>query len=212
MTHTIIHKLANGGVGNYPPSPKVLALMMGAGFGWDEARIASEASKFTIPSPDAGWAGFSAEFADAWCRAVGKGGLTETEAFELFTQRIQLRRGYTASAVIDDSDLPDEIKKDRYFRAAVVWDDAQSNKCNFDMPTARGIHLTEIRRVRNAELVKEDVNMLKAIEAEDASAQSTVATKKQVLRDLPATFDITTDAGTPELLKAKWPTELPARE
>ena len=83
---------------------------------------------------------------------------------------------------------------------------------NINMVKARAIHLTEIRVVRNAELEKEDINMLKAIEAGDASAQSTVATKKQVLRDLRATFDITTDAGTPELLKGKWPTELPARE
>jgi hypothetical protein len=81
-----------------------------------------------------------------------------------------------------------------------------------NMTKARAIHLTEIRRVRNTELGKEDVNMLKAIEAGDTSAQSTVATKKQVLRDIPATFDITTGVTTPELLKAKWPTELPARE
>ena len=83
---------------------------------------------------------------------------------------------------------------------------------NVNMTKARAIHLEEIRRVRNLELDKEDINMLKAIEAGDASAQSTVAAKKQTLRDIPTTFDITTDAGTPELLKAKWPTELPARE
>ena len=83
---------------------------------------------------------------------------------------------------------------------------------NVNMTKARTVHLAEIRRVRNAELVKEDINMLKAIEAGDASTQSTVATKKQVLRDIPATFDITTGVTTPELLKAKWPTELPARE
>ena len=83
---------------------------------------------------------------------------------------------------------------------------------NVNMTKARAIHLEAIRRVRNAELVKEDINMLKAIEAGDASTQSTVATKKQVLRDLPATFDITTDVDTPEKLKAKWPTELPDRE
>ena len=81
-----------------------------------------------------------------------------------------------------------------------------------NMTKARSIHLAEIRRVRNAELEKEDISMLKAIEAGDTSEQSAVATKKQTLRDLPATFDITTDVGTPELLKAKWPTELPARE
>jgi len=83
---------------------------------------------------------------------------------------------------------------------------------NINMSKARAIHLTEIRRVRNAELVKEDVNMLKAIEGGDASAQSTVATKKQVLRDIPATFDLTTGVTTPEALKAKWPSELPARD
>jgi len=83
---------------------------------------------------------------------------------------------------------------------------------NINMSKARAIHLTEIRRVRNAELVKEDVNMLKAIEGGDASAQSTVATKKQVLRDIPATFDLTTGVTTPEALKAKWPDELPARD
>ena len=83
---------------------------------------------------------------------------------------------------------------------------------NVDMTKARAIHLAEIRRVRNEELVKEDVTFMRAVEAEDTDAQATIKTKKQTLRDIPATFDITTDAGTPELLKAKWPTELPARE
>ena len=83
---------------------------------------------------------------------------------------------------------------------------------NVDMTKARAIHLAEIRKVRDAELVKKDVTFMRAVEAGDASAQSTIGTEKQVLRDLPATFDITTDVDTPEKLKAKWPTELPARE
>ena len=83
---------------------------------------------------------------------------------------------------------------------------------NVNMAKARAIHLEEIRRVRNAELVKEDVTFMRAIEAEDTDAQATIKTKKQALRDIPATFDITTDVDTPEKLKAKWPTELPARE
>ena len=81
---------------------------------------------------------------------------------------------------------------------------------NVNMTKARAIHLEEIRKARNLELVKEDVNMLKAIEAGDTSEQSAVAAKKQVLRDIPQTFDLTTD--TPEELKAKWPSELPERE
>jgi|TARA_R110000737_G_scaffold352076_2_gene396627 hypothetical protein len=82
---------------------------------------------------------------------------------------------------------------------------------NINMTKARAIHMDAIRVVRNAELAAKDVTFMKAVEAGDASAQSTIGTEKQVLRDLPATFDLT-DAGTPELLKAKWPTELPDRE
>ena len=83
---------------------------------------------------------------------------------------------------------------------------------NVDMTKARAIHLAEIRRVRNEELVKEDVTFMRAVEDGDTDAQATIKTKKQTLRDLPATFDITTDVDTPEKLKAKWPTQLPARE
>ena len=90
-----------------------------------------------------------------------------------------------------------------------AWEDTN---CAVNMTKARVVHLAEIRRVRNAELVKEDVTFMRAVEAGDTDAQATIATKKQALRDLPATFDITTGVDTPEKLKAKWPTELPARE
>ena len=83
---------------------------------------------------------------------------------------------------------------------------------NVNMDKARAIHLEEIRRVRNEELAKEDITFMRAVEAGDTDAQNTIKTKKQTLRDLPATFDITTDVDTPEKLKAKWPTELPDRE
>jgi len=83
---------------------------------------------------------------------------------------------------------------------------------NVDMTKARAIHLEEIRRVRNEELAKEDITFMRAVEDADTDAQATIKTKKQTLRDLPATFDITTGVDTPEQLKATWPTELPARE
>ena len=98
---------------------------------------------------------------------------------------------------------------DRSFRDA--WKQG-SGQIDVDMPKARVLHMDAIRASRNAELAAKDIPWMKAVEAGDTSAQSTIATEKQVLRDLPATFDITTDVGTPELLKAKWPTELPARE
>ena len=83
---------------------------------------------------------------------------------------------------------------------------------NVDMTKARAIHLEEIRKVRNKELAKEDINMMIANESGTSSEQDAVKAKKQTLRDLPTTFDITTDVDTPEKLKGKWPTELPARE
>ena len=83
---------------------------------------------------------------------------------------------------------------------------------NVNMTKARAVHLAEIRRVRNAELAAKDVTFMRAVEAGDAAAQSTIATEKQALRDIPASFDITAGITTPELLKARWPSELPARE
>ena len=82
---------------------------------------------------------------------------------------------------------------------------------NVNMGKARVIHMDAIRVVRNAELVAKDVTFMRAVEAGDASAQSTIGAEKQTLRDLPATFDITTGVDTPEKLKAKWPSELPDR-
>ena len=83
---------------------------------------------------------------------------------------------------------------------------------NVNMTKARAIHLEEIRKVRNEELAKEDINLMIANESGTSSEQDAVKAKKQTLRDIPATFDITTGVDTPEKLKAKWPTELPARE
>jgi hypothetical protein len=83
---------------------------------------------------------------------------------------------------------------------------------NVNMTKARLIHMDRIRVVRNAELAAKDITFMRAVEAGDTDAQSTIATEKQVLRDIPATFDITTDVDTPEKLKARWPTELPVRE
>jgi hypothetical protein len=96
------------------------------------------------------------------------------------------------------------------FRSAWEWGGGTSIVVN--MAKARALHLVDIRRVRDLELAKEDVNMLRAIEADNSSEQAAVATRKQTLRDLPATFDLTTGVDTAAQLKAKWPAELPDRE
>ena len=93
-----------------------------------------------------------------------------------------------------------------------AWEMDTDGTPKVNMEKARVVHMDNIRVIRNAELVKKDLPSLRAIEAGDTDAQATIATEKQVLRDLPTTFDITTDVDTPEKLKAKWPAELPARE
>ena len=81
-----------------------------------------------------------------------------------------------------------------------------------DIATLRTFHMNLIREVRNRELFAKDIEFMRAVEAGDTDAQATIGTEKQVLRDIPATFDITTDVDTPAALHAKWPSELPARE
>lgn len=109
--------------------------------------------------------------------------------------------------VISDSDMPTGDAR----KFVDAWEDT-GTVVQVNLPKARVIHMDRIRAVRNAELAKEDITFMRAVEAGDAAAQSTIATKKQTLRDIPATFDITTGVTTPELLQAKWPAELPARE
>lgn len=75
-----------------------------------------------------------------------------------------------------------------------------------NLSKARGIQMDKIREARNKELVKKDIEYMKALEADDGSAK-TIAAEKQTLRDIPQTFDLTTD--TAEELKQKWPEGLP---
>ena len=93
-----------------------------------------------------------------------------------------------------------------------AWEMDTDGTPKVNMPKARGVHMDKIRVVRNAELVKKDVPFMRAVEAGDTDAQATIGTEKQVLRDIPATFNITTGVTTPAQLKGRWPDELPARE
>ena len=57
-----------------------------------------------------------------------------------------------------------------------------------------------IRVIRNAELVTRDTTFMRALEAGDASAQAVISTEKQTLRDIPQTFDLSSDKKTVLLL------------
>lgn len=79
-----------------------------------------------------------------------------------------------------------------------------------DMAAARSHHMDQIRVARDQELAKQDIEYMKASEVNNADEVARIATLKQTLRDIPASFDLSTKT-TPDDLMAAWPTELPAR-
>ena len=99
---------------------------------------------------------------------------------------------------IDDAELPD-----RHFRGA--WED--NGRLGINMARAREIHLNDIRRARDLRLAELDTTYMRADERGDLGEKQQIARRKQALRDLPITFDLTV-AKTPEELKALWPEEL----
>lgn len=98
-----------------------------------------------------------------------------------------------------------EVPLDRTFRDA--WTKCPVNKIKVDMPKARKIHMDRIRVIRDKRLSELDIEWQKAIEKDDKAKAKIVADSKQILRDLPETFDLEI-AKTPEDLKKLIPTEL----
>lgn len=128
--------------------------------------------------------------------------LTDEQLFDQVIQTV-IPAGITHYDV-DELDAP----ADRTFRDA--WS-SLNGTIQVNMPKARLIHMDLIRRVRDTELAKLDVPYMKALEAGDAAEQTSIAAQKQVLRDIPQTFNLSAYT-TPEGLKASWPAELPPQE
>jgi hypothetical protein len=100
----------------------------------------------------------------------------------------------------------ESIPSDRSFRAA--WtDEAPGEQLDVDMPKAQVIHMDAIRTDRNKKLQALDLDYTKASEAGNTTLMADVATQKQVLRDLPTTFDLSGATNANEL-KSLWPGEL----
>lgn len=94
-----------------------------------------------------------------------------------------------------------EIPMDWTFRGAWKPD------LTVDMPKAREIHMNRIRVARDEALIEADAEVKKAEDAGDATKLAAERAKRQTLRDIPQTFDLS-GAKDPEELKALWPAEL----
>lgn len=101
--------------------------------------------------------------------------------------------------IVEDSVVP----SDRTFRNAWEKDDV-AIKVNMDK--AKIIHMDRIREVRDKELKFLDINILLLEDMEQPVVDQ--RKRRQTLRDLPATFDLT-KATTPDELKTLWPADLP---
>jgi hypothetical protein len=99
--------------------------------------------------------------------------------------------------VMDVGDLPE----DRYFRNA--WKVAGSS-VEVDIEKAKGIQRDKWRQARAPKLAALDIDYMRAAEQSDAVLQSTIANKKQALRDVTST-PLPDDI---EGIKAAWPTIL----
>jgi hypothetical protein len=200
----IFERSSDGGVSKCNLSQTHLTAMQASGLGWNDAKIVTEIAKFVA-------AGKTNAIATNWVNAIGKGGLSESDALDVFVAFLT-ESDFSASHIIEESALPAEMQadasaEDRYFRNAQVW---SSDNVAVDLTKAKAVHLGRIRLARNKELAVQDVEYTKAVEADNASKKTEVSTLKQTLRDIPATFDMSS-YDTAAKLKAAWPSELDAR-
>lgn len=188
----IAHKMPTG-VSLSELNWSLIRKMKAQGYGWTPEQLEYEIRKYEGKHR-------------AFLTAVAYGGVTEDEAIELIRAKDD-PVGCLSCRVIDDSELPAEQALrgvEPTFRAA--WgDDGVTVKVN--MPKARVLHMDRIRGPRNEALAKLDVDFMRALEAGDATEQQRVVTQKQILRDIPQTFDLEKHK-TPEALRKAWPTEL----
>lgn len=123
--------------------------------------------------------------------------------YDEYRSHVLERNGLTEE---DVTELPEDWvpPDDRTFREA--WS-LNGRAVDVDMGKARNIHMGRIRRARDAAMPQLDVLWTRAAAGKDQAAADAVEARRQVLRDLPSTFNLSA-AETPAELKALWPKEL----
>jgi len=174
------------------PSPQTLRALTGTGGLVRPKQVDEEVAKFVAD-------GVTPSVANSYIQGITFGGLSEADALELLFN-IRPPEGTIRHFICEE----DNLLSDRTFRDA--WE-CTENIVQVNMPKAKVIQMGKIREVRNKELSALDITFMRAVEDEDTDAQATIKAKKQELRQIPQTFDLTTD--TPEELKDKWPEGLP---
>jgi hypothetical protein len=102
--------------------------------------------------------------------------------------------------IINTSDIP----ADRSFREA--WEE-KNRKISVNINKARTIHMNRLREMRKPIFEKLDVEAVRAMEDKDEEKLEEIKAKKQVLRDIPQTLDLS-EVISPDVLKTIIPDAL----
>jgi hypothetical protein len=103
--------------------------------------------------------------------------LTDQEYLDKITKMVPEDRKSTVKKITNTSFLTD-----REFRMA--WKDLGNGNLDHDLTKAKDIQLDRVRKKRNKKLEALDVDMMRAIEADDAQTKASLLVEKQRLRDL----------------------------
>jgi hypothetical protein len=94
--------------------------------------------------------------------------------------------GANVVAIVDESTIPADETSWKY-RDAWDWT-SDEPAMDIDLPKARELRLAALRKQRDAELEKLDVDAVRGLETEDRAEITRVAARKQILRDAPQTL------------------------
>ncbi len=129
--------------------------------------------------------------------------ILEKKAMDSFTER-KVRAG--VSVIRTREITEDKIPTDYTFRNA--WtDDKDTDTIDVDMVKARPIHMDVIRGLRKEKLKDLDIQFARALEQSDTKEINKIAEQRQILFDLPTTYDLS-KYHTPEALKEAIPKEV----
>jgi len=194
----ILYMLPEGKVRIGEFSKTLLAIMTGEGNGWDADQRLNIINRYVN-------LGQNFDIAATYVMGMAVGGLSEESAMKAIMENDK-KTDVLNCWLINEETLPPERDIEPSFRNA--WRCDRDGNVYIDLPSARIIHIDQIRKVRNRELDKLDKLLFKAVETGDTTEEQIILRNKQTLRDIPQNLDLELYTTLKEL-KVVWPVELP---
>lgn len=179
------------------PAPQMIALMVGNGGLISSDDIAKVAAQKQAAGADRATA---LEFAEA----IANGGVADEDAAIDIIRRLDVPASATNVTIVEAADLPFYGKN---IGGRKCWRQRGARAPEVDLTLAKQFKTESIRPERDRLLAAADVEYIRADESGDDTEKARIVTRKQALRDLPATIQTDLDAqATPEDLENWEPT------